>query len=239
MKLSLVFLTLNEIIGLEAIFDKVPLDAVDEVLAIDGGSTDGTLEFFKKKNIPVFVQETRGRGEAFRLAFKKARGDALLFFSPDGNEDPYDIPRFKPLIEEGNDIVIATRMVKNARNEEDDQLFKWRKWANKVFNLMANYTWNKGPIVSDTINGFRTITRKAWYELALDGSGYTIEYQGSIRAFKRKLRIAEFPTHEGARIDGREGSPSIKTGIAFLKLYFSELLIGNKWEPLSVKESRE
>src|SRR3990167_1578820 len=107
MKLSLVFLTLNEIIGLEAIFDKVPLDAVDEVLAIDGGSTDGTLEFFKKKNIPVFVQETKGRGEAFRLAFKKARGDALLSFSPDGNEDPYDISRFKPLIEEGNDIVLA------------------------------------------------------------------------------------------------------------------------------------
>jgi len=42
-----------------------------------------------------------------------------LFFSPDGNENPADIPKFKPLLEQGNDIVIATRMTKTAHNEED------------------------------------------------------------------------------------------------------------------------
>lgn len=229
MKLSLVFLTLNEIVGLRVVLDKIPLNCVDEVLAIDGGSNDGTQEFLKKKGVPVFVQEVKGRGEAFRLAFSKARGDALLFFSPDGNEDETDIPKFKPLLEKGNDIVIATRMVKSAYNEEDDKLFKWRKWANNAFTLMTNLTWNQGPYVTDTINGFRAITRRAWKELALDGMGYTIEYQSSIRAFKKRLRIAEFPTHEGPRIDNKEGSPSIMTGLAFLRLYFSELKKGNRW----------
>ena len=229
MKVSLVFLTLNEIVGLREIFDRAPLDSVDEVLAIDGGSIDGTQEFFKNKRVPVFVQEVKGRGEAFRLAFSKAGGDALLFFSPDGNEDALDIPKFKPLLEAGNDMVIATRMVKGAYNEEDHKIFKWRKWANNAFTLMANLTWNRGPYVTDTINGFRAITKKAWKQLALDGMGYTIEYQSSIRAFKKHLRIAEFPTHEGQRIDNQEGSPSMLTGLAFLRLYFSELKKGNSW----------
>ena len=83
MKISLVFLTLNEIVGLKKIFNKVPINDVDEVLAIDGGSDDGTQEFFRENGISMFVQDAKGRGEAFKLAFKKARGDALLFFSPE------------------------------------------------------------------------------------------------------------------------------------------------------------
>ena len=107
-KMSLVFLTYNEIEGLKALWDKIPLHEADEVFAVDGGSTDGTLEFFKSKGITVYGQEIKGRGEAFRVAFRKATGSALLFFSPDGNEDPKDIGMFKKLLDEGNDIVIGT-----------------------------------------------------------------------------------------------------------------------------------
>ena len=119
-------------------------------------------------------------------------------------------------------------MVKGAFNEEDDQLFKWLKWTNNTFTLLANVTWNKDPFISDTINGFRGITRKAWKELALDSHGYTIEYQSSIRTFKKALKIAEFPTHEGARMGEQKGSSSISTGHAFLKLYFSVLMMGQR-----------
>jgi glycosyltransferase involved in cell wall biosynthesis len=229
MKISLVFLTLNEIVGLQKNFEQVPLESVDEVLVIDGASTDGTVEFFQERKIPVHIQEIKGRGEAFRLAFRKATGDALIFFSPDGNEDPTDIPKFKPFLMKGYDLVIATRMVKEAHNEEDDQFFKWRKWANNAFTLIANLTWNRNVFITDTINGYRAITRQAWQELALDGPGYTIEYQSSIRAFKRELKITEFPTYEAQRIDDCEGSPSIQTGLAFLKLYYSEVKVGKQW----------
>ena len=49
---------------------------------------------FEQYNVPYFIQNKKGRGEAFRLAFEKSTGDALIFFSPDGNEDPKDIPLF-------------------------------------------------------------------------------------------------------------------------------------------------
>lgn len=232
MKISLVILTLNEIVGLQSIFERIPLNAVDEILAVDGGSTDGTIEFLRSKNVPVYFQDVKGRGEAFRVAFRKATGDALILFSPDGNEDPADIPKFKPLLEQGNDIVIATRMVKGARNEEDDSWFRPRKWVNHSFTILANLFWNRQKFVTDTINGFRAITKKTWNEIALDGPGYTIEYQGSIRAFKKKLKIAEFPTIESKRIDNGFGSPSFDTGMAFIKIFFYELFVGLKWQPL-------
>ena len=92
MKVTLIFLTLNEIEGLKGVFHKIPLAAFDEVFAVDGGSTDGTAEFFAEKGIPVHQQEVKGRGEAFRVAFRKSTGDALVFYSPDGNEDPLDLP---------------------------------------------------------------------------------------------------------------------------------------------------
>lgn len=230
MNITLVLLTLNEIEGLKRLLDKIPTDAVDEVIAIDGGSTDGSLEFMKANDITVYPQTVKGRGEAFREAFRKAQGDALILFSPDGNEDPNDIPKFRPLLESGSDIVIATRMVKGAWNEEDDQILKLRKWVNNAFTIIANIIWNRGPWISDTINGYRAITKEAWQILALDGHGYTIEYQGSIRAFKRGLRITEFITHEARRFDGAEGSPSLPTGIAFIKIFFYELMIGYKWK---------
>lgn len=224
LKISLALLIKNEIFGLKNLFPRIPLTNIHEVFAVDANSDDGSIEFLKNRNVEVYTQKQKGRGEAFKLAFQVSQADAIIFFSPDGNEDPKDILKFRSLLEQGYDMVIATRMIKGAHNEEDDKLLKWRKWANNVFNLMANLTWNRGPFVSDSINGFRAITKDAWLKLHPDASGYSIEYQTTIRAFKKGLRIAEFPTFEDVPIDkNKKGSPSIKTGLVFLKTYFSEL----------------
>jgi glycosyltransferase involved in cell wall biosynthesis len=224
MKLSLVFLTLNEITGVSAIFPQIPLDAVDEVVAVDGGSKDGTREYFRDHGVRVLDQVSKGRGEAFRIAMEEVTGDAVIFFSPDGNEDPADIPKFRALLDQGYDIVIASRMMRGAWNEEDGQFLKLRKWANNGFNLLANLAFRrKGPYVTDSINGFRAITKEAFSKLSLDGAGYTIEYQMTIRAFKQRMRIVEFPTHESARIGGESQAKSLPTGMRFLKLFFGEL----------------
>ena len=80
MKFTLVILTLNEIDGLRVLYEKLPLGEFDEVFAVDGGSTDGTLKFFKERGLKVLPQRSKGRGEAFRLASNKADGDVLFFF---------------------------------------------------------------------------------------------------------------------------------------------------------------
>lgn len=227
-KIALCILTRNELECLKVVFPQIPKPSEAEgfhsIYAIDGGSTDGTLEFFKQHNIPVISQSKRGRGEAFLLAFEQIPADSFIFFSPDGNEDWNDIKKFKPLLEQGADVVIASRMMKGAFNEEDIHFFKWRKWANNAFNILANLFFRKaGPFITDSINGFRAITKNAAKTLRLDAWDYTIEYQMTMRALNAGMKVVEFPTREGQRVAGETGAPSIPTGLRFIKRFFIEL----------------
>lgn len=228
MRIALVILTRNELACAEQVMPTVPqpgaASGFDTWHVVDGGSTDGTVEYFEARGIEVVKQSERGRGHAFHLAFERIDSDAYIFFSPDGNEDPADLPRFRPLLEQGADIVIASRMMKGAVNEEDHLMFRWRKWANNAFNLLANIAFrSKGPFITDSINGYRAITRQAARALALDAMDYTIEYQMTMRALKKRMRISEFPTIEGQRVAGETQAKSIQTGIRFIKAYVREL----------------
>ncbi len=228
MKTVLCLLTLNEIECLTLLYDKIPVaggdSGYDDIYAIDGGSTDGTIEFLREKGCKVISQKNRGRGDAFHEAFKNIDAEAFIFFSPDGNEAIEDLPKFKPILKEGADVVIASRMMKESVNEEDDLILKWRKWANNIFNLFANLFFRKdGPFIYDSINGYRAITKNAVNILELDAPDYTIEYQMTMRALKQRLKVIEFPTIEGQRLAGDTGAPSIPTGLRFIRRFFIEL----------------
>ena len=218
---TLIIFTRNEIEGVKEIVPKIDRNTVDEIIAVDYRSSDGTVAFFEKHGIRVIKQQKKGRGEAFRIAAEQAKNENLLFFSPDGNEDPKDIPKLIGKMDEGFDMVIASRFMKSSHNEEDDQPIKLRKWANQGFTLLANLFWH-GKL-TDSINGYRIITKKAFDSLKLDGEGFVIEYQMSIRALKLGLRIGEIPTYESSRIAGESGSWAVPTGIQFVIQLFKEL----------------
>lgn len=232
MKASLILLTLNEIEGVRHIYPQIPQYCVSEILVIDGGSTDGTIEYFRDRDVRVLVQQKRGRGEAFRMAYREAVHAGLIFFSPDGNEDPNDIPRLLSYLQEGFDMVIGSRFMPGGRNEEDDKLFAPRKWANVAFTWVANALWNTGGYITDTINGYRAITKRASELMNPDAEGYAIEYQMSIRAMKLGLRVKEIPTIEYDRIGGASKAIAIPTGIKFLCLIARELWLGRNFQTL-------
>ena len=215
---TLVVLTLDEIDGVTDVFPKLPVRAVDELLVVDGGSTDGTIEYLESRGVRVIRQARRGRGEAFRLAVQHARHDRLVFFSPDGNEDPADVPKLLAGLEAGYDMVIASRFMRGARSEDDDKfLFASRRWGNLLFTWLANVLCGRGAWITDTINGYRAITRSAFARLAPDAEGYAIEFQMSIRALQLGLRVLEIPTQESPRIGrGVSKLDALPVGVRFL-----------------------
>ena len=138
---GLVLLVLNEIDGLREVWDRLPLDQFAMTVAVDGGSTDGSREFLKDKNIPILDQPIAGRGVAFRVAAEALATERLIFFSPDGNEDPTDIIRLDDLLIEGADLAIASRFASGAVNEEADFL-RPRARVNQALTWIANRFFN-------------------------------------------------------------------------------------------------
>jgi glycosyltransferase involved in cell wall biosynthesis len=229
MKIALCILNKNDAECLKLMLPMLPKpgpeSGFDLMVAIDGNSTDGSPEIFKRFGIPVVGQSTLGRGQGFHAAFKNVEADAYIFFSPDGNEDHKDLPRFKQFLEAGADLVIASRMTKGAFNEEDVHLWRPRKWVNNAFNFIANLIFNRfrQPYVTDSINGYRAIKKSAVNRLKLDAPDYTIEYQMTIRAMRYELKIKEFPTYEGQRLAGDTGARSFPTGVRFIRRLISEI----------------
>ena len=220
---AIVLLTLNEIEGLERLWDSIPVDAFKETVAVDGGSTDGTREFLQEKGIPILDQNIPGRGVAFRVAADACRAERLIFYSPDGNEDPDDIERLDDLLLQGARLSIASRFADGAVNEEDVGVFRPRAWVNRSLTRLANVLFNEGDFVTDTINGFRAIRRSDLLSLDTTVKRFPIEYQISIRAMNRGWHIAELATNEGQRMGGESKALSWPVGKDHIKVLLTEL----------------
>ncbi|MCB9764704.1 MAG: hypothetical protein H6739_33320 [Alphaproteobacteria bacterium] len=220
---AIVLLTLNEIDGLRLLWDEIPVHAFRETVAVDGGSTDGTREFLAERGIPILDQSIPGRGVAFRVAADACRSERLIFYSPDGNEDPADIERLDDLLLGGARLAIASRFAQGAINEEDVGSFRPRSWVNQTLTMLANLTFNSGTYITDTINGFRALRRDDLLALNTSVKRFPIEYQISIRAMRRGWPIAELATVEGQRAGGESKALSWPVGKDHLRVFLTEL----------------
>ncbi len=198
---ALALLSYDEREALERLLPRLPLGRFDRVLAIDPGSTDGTLDLYRAHGIPVFLQTARGRGNAFRLAQEVAGTDRIVFFSADGNEDPGDLPQMLRYLDEGYDLVIAGRFLRHGASSDDsDDPLRLRKLGNIVYSLVVRLLWRSG--VWDSINGYRALRVEAMRRMRLDAPLHEVELQSTIRAAKLRMRIKEFPTREQPRLGG-------------------------------------
>jgi glycosyltransferase involved in cell wall biosynthesis len=109
-KVSVVICTLNEAKNLPYVLPYIP-DWVDEVVLVDGHSTDGTVEVAKKlrPDVKVFYQPGKGKGEALRLGIKSSNGDIIVTLDADGETDPRDMGRFIEVLLRGFEFVKGSR----------------------------------------------------------------------------------------------------------------------------------
>jgi len=229
-KIGLAILNKNEIIGAKELINKIDQLLFNEIICIDGGSTDGSNKFIESKGIKVLQQKSSGRGEAFQLAIREMgeRLDGIVFFSLDGNEDPKDLEKFVSYFEKEFDLVIANRMGNNSVNEEDAKFFKPRKWANQLFALLAYLIWgSRGQYIQDPINGYRGLSKKFYDRENFESKKFSIEFETSIRAYKGKYSFVEFDTVEGHRLGGNSTAKSFPVAISLLKIIINESRISN------------
>ena len=214
--------TLNEIDGMRAIMPQVDPAWCDQVLVVDGGSTDGTQDYARAQGYDVIVQRQRGIRYAYQEAFAHVRGDIVVTFSPDGNSVPGLIPALARAVADGADMVIASRYLPGATSEDDDFITALGNWTfTKLINLLH------GGRYTDAFVMFRAYRTKLFWELGLDrDEAYApervfrtvigVEPLLSIRAAKAGLRIAEIPGDEPPRIGGARKLRVFRWGGAYL-----------------------
>lgn len=104
--------TLNEEQNLPYTLPKIP-DWVDEVLLVDGHSTDSTVEVARRlrAGVRVIYQQGKGKGDALKCGVEHARGDIIVTLDADGTTDPEEIPKFIEPLLNGYDFAKGSRFL--------------------------------------------------------------------------------------------------------------------------------
>ena len=174
----------------------------DDLLVIDGHSTDDTVDIARAAGARVLVDDGRGKGSAVRLGLREARGDLILFIDADGSHDPDDIHRLLAPLRIGDaDLVVGSRP-RGGSDELHGDLEKFaRMIGSDIITLGINYRF--GVRLSDSQNGFRALTAACARSLNLHEDITTIEQEMLMQALSKGWRVTEVPAHEYARTHGK------------------------------------
>ena len=223
MKLSVLVPTLNEIEGMRVILPQIKREWYHQLIVVDGGSTDGTVEFAKVQGCQVILQKSKGVRRAYLEALPQITGDVVIPFSPDGNSLPEAIPRLGEKMKDGYDMVIASRYMEGARSEDDDLVTGFGNWMfTRLINLLfgSHYTDAMGMYRAWKPELLRTLDldkeSSFWPEKIVGVSGIGLDPLLAVRCAKRKLRVTEIPANEPKRIGGVRKMLPFRCGLVIL-----------------------
>jgi len=219
MKVSIVVFELNEIDGMQAMMPRIKREWYDELIIVDGGSTDGTIEYARKNGYDLFVQKQRGVGAAMNEAVRKVSGDVIILFAPDGSFLPEMIPPIIQKLEQGYDIINVTRYSQGARSY-DDTIFT--SIGNKCFTAMANVFFGRYYRFTDFLYTYLAFRRTLVEELKMDSTLMTWGQIFLLRGAKRNLKIAEIPSDEPRRIGGEVKVPKLRAAVQLVTTIIRE-----------------
>jgi hypothetical protein len=182
------------------------------------------VEYLEAAGIPVHQQPERGYSAGCHHGFRMCKSDALVLFFPTGSVPVEDILKFRACFDVGAELVIASRNMKGANNEEDVHFFRPRKWFVLGLSLLTALLWKReGPVVWDVLHGFRGMMVEAFNRIELRDTGVSIDLEMVARAYKLGLTVAQFPTSEAGRIEGSTHFPALKTGLRILGYLWREI----------------
>jgi hypothetical protein len=221
---SLCLMVMNERKGCEYNVPLIPRDQFDEIFAVDGNSTDGTVEYLEANGIQVHQQPEKGYSAGWHHGFRMCKSNALVVFFPTGSVPVEDTLKFRACFDSGAELVITNRNMKGARNQEDVHFFRPRKWFVLGLSLLTAFLWQReGTVVLDVLHGFRGMTVKAFNRIAPQDSGVSIDLEIVARAYKLGLNIVQIPISEADRIYGSTHFPALKTGSRLLMYLWREI----------------
>lgn len=214
-KVSIIVPTLNEVNTVEKLLKGIPREGIDEILVVDGRSTDGTVELVKKLGYSLIFQEGKGFGRAISTGVKYAKGDVLVFINADNSHKPEDIPKLLTKLKEGYDVVVASRYLPGGGSDDDTPL---HYIGNKLLTFLANKIHKTN--FTDSLYFFTAIRKEVLGSVKTTSSGFEYCIELPIKIHKAGFKIAEIPSFERKRSGGRAKVNTFSDGLKIFRQIF-------------------
>ena len=218
--ISIIVLCRNEAPNLEILLPRLA-GIGQELMLVDGHSTDNTKELAKKYGARHILDNGFGKGDGIRVGIANATKEICVFLDADLSHNPQDIPSMvEPILEGRADMILGSRM-----RGGGDEFIATTQMLIRLFGNMG-LTWlinlRCGSKLSDSQKGFRAAKTSLLKSLNLISKRHTIELEMVMRALRKGARVVEVPAHEYERHLGDSSLSIIEQGPLFFWILLRE-----------------
>lgn len=211
--ISIVVPVLNEVGTIESVLNSLvllnfqPLGMTKEIIVVDGGSTDGSIEAARSvRTVRVYESRTKGRGAALRVGIEEARGSLIAFFPADDEYETSDLySMIATMMQSGFKAAVGTRAVKV--HDLSDKLrgiyggkrglYVLSKYGGMMLSITALLLYNRYH--SDQLSSVKAFDAKTLKQLGLRSNGCDLDTEICAKLARRHEYVLEYPVNYYAR----------------------------------------
>ncbi|AQL41257.1 glycosyltransferase, TIGR04182 family [Halorientalis sp. IM1011] len=191
--------TLNEAATIGTVIESFSEHGFENVLVVDGDSTDGTKQIARDHGARVMVQSGSGKGQAVREALRHIEAPYILMLDGDATYRVEDADAMlEPLFSGQAEHVIGDRFA----DMESGAMSRLNRTGNRIINRA--FSWIHGRDLQDILSGYRAFTRESAERLTLTEAGFGIETEMAVECVKHGVRTEVVPIRYEARPDESE-----------------------------------
>jgi glycosyltransferase (TIGR04182 family) len=179
--------TLNEGPTIGNVVREFKAQGYNNILVIDGKSTDNTVKNAREAGATVRTQSGTGKGNAIIEAFEVIEQTYILMLDGDGTYSAKDAEKMLTPLFLGFDQVIGDRLI----NAEEGSFSRLNLFGNHMLNLLFKVAHSRD--LHDILSGYRAFTKLAVHQMNLKEHGFEIETEISVEAVRNGQRIMVVP----------------------------------------------
>ena len=215
MKITIIIPCFNESKYIEQVISEVNSQEINDkqIIVVDDGSTDGTVDKLKKLkedgkvNNLVFHENNKGKGAAIRSAIKHVEGDIIIIQDADLEYSPKDYLRLiKPITEGKADVVYGSRFL-GGGGDAHRVLYFWNRVANAILTTFTNILVDMN--LTDMETGYKVFKKKVFEDIQIEEDRFGFEPEITVKLGRKKLRFFEV----GISYNGRTYQEGKKIGL--------------------------
>jgi len=227
-EVSIVLATLNERANLPVLVESIHSQTLPthEIVVVDDGSTDGTRELLSLLSLrdssvrPIFNDRPQTLTPAQCQGIAATRGEFVVIMDSDLQHPPRAIPDLVRKLEQGNDLVVATRYGVGA--SVGSRAYN-RAIISRCAEILAKLLVPGARRTSDPISGFFAFRRDAYRPVNPKYRGYKLVL--FLLSECRTKRVAEVSYHFCSRTNG---SSKITRNWGFVKVFLIEAILARR-----------